>query len=132
MDTETVKLDFDHTPFRVVKQWALRTMHWFRLDGFMILKSSDKCYHVVFNRPVSWTDNVRIMAWVTLQSKHPKLTGWFILQCIKQGSTLRVSPKYHKPAPRIVYRYGQQDAQIREFLRYRIVIKRASKTLATL
>lgn len=128
-DTETVKLDFDNTPFRVVKYWALRTMKWFKLEGFLILKSSDKCYHVVFNRSVSWDENVRIMAWVSLLTKHKKLTGWFIFQCIKKGSTLRISPKREKPSPRIVYRYGKQDREICNFLKYRKMMNRFMKKL---
>ena len=122
-----MKLDFDETPFKEVKYWAHRTMDWFNLGGFLILKSSSQCYHVVFNRAVSWTDNVRIMAWVALHSKHQKLTGWFILQCIKQGSTLRVSPKGEKPSPRIVFRHGCEHEQIPNFLQYRRIIKRIIK-----
>jgi abortive infection bacteriophage resistance protein len=123
-DQETVKLDFDKTPFRTVKYWAMRTMKWFKLKGFIILKSSKNSYHVVFDKKVSaWKDNVKIMAWVCLLSKHKKLTGWFILQCIKEGSTLRVSEKKEKPQPRIVYRYGSQQNQIAEFLAYRKIVK---------
>jgi len=122
-DMETVKLDFDKTSFKTVKYWALRTMRWFKLKGFIILKSSDKCYHVVFDRRVSWRMNVKVMAWVCLLSKHRKLTGWFIMQCIKEGSTLRVSPKKEKPEPRVVFRYGCQDNQIAEFLAYRRLVK---------
>jgi hypothetical protein len=47
----------------------------------------------------------------------------FILQCIKQGSTLRVSPKKEKPTPRIVYRYGTQKQEIRNFLQYRKIVR---------
>lgn len=61
-DTETVKPDFDSTPFKEVKYWALRTMEWFKLEGFIILKSSESNYHVVFNRPVTWTENTHIVA----------------------------------------------------------------------
>ena len=122
-ETETVKLDFDDTTFRTVRYWALRTMRWFKLEGFIILKSSKRCYHVLFNREVSWVENVAILGWVCLVSKHRKLTGWFILQCIKKGSTLRVSSKGQKHSPRIVYRYGEQDGQIGEFLVYRKQIK---------
>ncbi len=53
-DTETVKLDFDDTSFEIVKYWAKRVMRWFRLGGFVILKSSEKCYHVLFGSSVSW------------------------------------------------------------------------------
>ena len=68
-DTETVKLDFDDTTFRTVRYWALRTMRWFKLNGFLILKSSVNCYHVVFDRTVSWSENLRIVAWVALLSR---------------------------------------------------------------
>lgn len=127
-DDETVMLDFDNTSFKWVKYWALRACRWFKLNGFIILKSSKNCYHVVFDRKVSWRKNMHIVAWVCLLSKHRKLTRWFIMQCIKEkGSTLRVSPKSGnpnpKPSPRVVYRYGKQDGQIREFLNYRKMLK---------
>lgn len=125
-DTETVKLDLDDMPFKQVRYWALRTMEWFKLEGFLILKSSIDCYHVLFNREVSWEENVEIMAWVCLLTKHQKLTGWFILQCIKKGSTLRVSPKRDKPSPRIVFHHGKQNKEIKNFLVYRRLIKKIS------
>lgn len=127
-DRETVKLDFDNTLFKTVRYWALRTMSWFQLEGFIIFKSSENCYHVVFNREVVWETNIEIMAWVCLLTKHQKLTGWFILQCIKKGSTLRVSPKKQKPSPRMVYRFGKEDTQIKNFLDYRKLIKKIMRT----
>jgi len=51
------------------------------------------------------------------------------MQCIKKGSTLRVSPKRQKPTPRIVYRYGKEDSQIKEFLAYRRRIRRMIREL---
>jgi hypothetical protein len=45
------------------------------------------------------------------------------MQCIKEGSTLRVSEKKEKPQPRIVYRFGSQNNQIAEFLAYRKIVK---------
>jgi len=122
-DQETVKLDFDHTSFKTVKHWALRTVKWFRLRGFIILKSSEKSYHAIFDKRVSWIENVSIMAWVSLLSQHKALTKWFIMQCIKQGSTLRVSPKKDKYSPRIVFRYGSQSEQVLSFLVSRRFIK---------
>jgi hypothetical protein len=131
-DQETVKLDFDNTRFKTVKYWAMRTMKWFKLKGFIILKSSKNNYHVVFDKKVSpWKDNVKIMAWVCLLSQHKALTKWFLMQCIKEGSTLRVSEKKEKPQPRIVYRYGSQQNQIAEFLAYRKVVKSIISKLKT-
>lgn len=124
-------LDFDNTTFKEVKHWALRAMRWFKLEGFIILESSENHYHVVFNRKVTWSENMRIVAWIALLSNNPMLQKWFIMQCIKEGSTLRVSPKTNKPCPRIVFRYGKQDKGIQEFLSFRKLIKRIVWNLST-
>ena len=82
----------------------------------VVFKYSKKSYLVVFNRKVSWRKNVHIMAWVAIESQILKLKDYVLMQCIKEGSTIRVSPKGDKPSPKIVYRYGKQDGQIRDFL----------------
>lgn len=129
-DDETVMLDFDNTTFKDVRYWAEETMKRFKLGGFLILKSSKNNYHVVFNRRVDWSENMSIVASVTLACRNPRMTKWFLLQCRKSEPTLRVGPKGSKPSPRIVYRYGRQDDQIREFLLERRRIKRIMKKLA--
>jgi len=63
-----------------------------------------------------------IIAWVSLLSHNHGLFKWFLMQCIKQGSTLRVSSKKDKPSPRVVFRYGKQEKQIRSFLGFRKLI----------
>ena len=87
---------------KTVKYWALRAMNWFRLEGFIIFKSSEKNYpveldgdivfkynyknyHVVFNHTVSWRKNVHIMAWVAMESQIPKLKDYVLMQCIKKA-----------------------------------------------
>lgn len=122
-DTATVKLDFDDVSFRTVKHWASRTMKKFKLEGLIILRSSERHYHVVFDRTVSWAESMGAVAWACLQSKNKGLLNWFLLQCIKGSSTLRVSPKGAKPSPRIVFRDGKQDKEVRNFLQHRRRIK---------
>lgn len=129
--TETVKLDFDNMPFKQVKYWALRAMEWHKLEGFIILKSSRNHYHVVFNLEVTWSENMRIVAWVSLLAGNEKSKDYLVMQCIKQSSTLRVSPKKQKPSPRIVYRYGKQDQEIQDFLEYRKLIKNIIEKIGT-
>lgn len=128
-DTETVMVDLDEMPFQAVKKWAMTTMRWFRLRGFIILKSSENCYHVVFDRAVSWSRNMHVVAWVSLLSKSEHLHRWLEMQCIKESSTLRISPKGGKPSPRVVFRYGQQDGQINGFLQFRRMIKNIIRNL---
>jgi hypothetical protein len=128
-DTETVLLDFDSVSFRTVRYWARRAVKWFKLGGFIILKSSESCYHVVFDQKVTWSENMKITAWVSLLSQNKGLNKYLVMQCIKEASTLRVSPKYEKPSPRIVYREGNQDQQIREFLVQRDLIKKIVRSI---
>ena len=146
-DRETVRLDFGETPLDEVKYWAFRAMHWFKLEGFIILRSSQKIkeikrkrkaihkwvtssYLVVFNRPVKWELNVRIMAWVAVNSGIQRLKDYVLMQCIKRSSTLRISSKDNKPYPRIIFRYGKQNKQIRKFLETRKFVLKLLKRMS--
>jgi hypothetical protein len=128
-ETDTVMLDLDEMPFKTVKYWAKRICHWHKLKGFIIRKSSKNCYHVVFDRKVTWEENVKIMAWVCLLSHHVPLFKWFLMQAIKQGSTLRVSNKLDKPSPRTVFRYGSQKDRIADYLAFGKRVKGITKKL---
>ena len=82
----------------------------------------EKNYLVAFDRPVSWIKNVHIINWIALESGSVDLKQWVLMQCIKESSTLRFSPKIDKPIPKIVYRYGSQNNQIKELLETRKII----------
>ena len=72
---------------RARKYWAIRTNNWFKLDGYIILKSSENCYHVVFNRRVSWGKCLKVIAWVSLLSHNEGLNRYLVMQCIKESAT---------------------------------------------
>ncbi|MCW4040726.1 MAG: hypothetical protein NWE83_08255 [Candidatus Bathyarchaeota archaeon] len=122
-DDETVMLDFDNTSFADVLVYAQPALKHFRLQGFIILESSDENYHVVFDRKVSWSENIQIVAWVSLIAQHDGLLKWFRMQRIKQSSTLRVSAKHDKPMPRIVARVSEQHQQLASFMEYRAFLQ---------
>lgn len=144
---ETVRLDFDVLPLGEVKLWAFRVCQWFDLGGFIILRSSLKQYvvkdkegrvvyrylkgnyHVVFDRQVKWTSNVRVMNWVALESGDEDLQRYVRMQCIKQTSTVRVSREWDKPIPKVVFRHGSQGRQIRNYLETRKFILEGLKRL---
>ena len=126
---EIVMLDFDDTDFKTVNYWAERAMKWFDLGGYLILKSSSGCYHVVFNRSVDWAENMCVVAWVAYLSKNEGLQRWHRMQCIKMKSTLRIGPKNEKKSPRIVRRFGEQDQQIQAFIDIRNELIQIIKTL---
>ena len=127
-DRLTVKVDFDEMSFKLVQYWAKLAMKKFNLNGLVILKSSKKSYHIVFDAYAeSWEENLSIIAWLAVVAKAPKLKAYLAMQCIKRSSTLRVTSKGDKPSPRIVYKYGNQDQAIKDFLEYRAMIKKITK-----
>ena len=109
-------------------------MRWHKLGGFLVLESSVNSYHVVFDRPVDWSENVKIVAWVALYFRRRSLDNWFKMQCIKQKPTLRASIKKMidgvvKPPPCVVYSEGSQDREIKDYLLLRNLILDVSKKL---
>lgn len=123
-DCYTVKIDCDGMAFKDVKKIALIVMRKCGLNGFIILKSSKNHYHVVFDHYVSWEDNLSAVGWFSVLSHNPKMKDYLVMQCIKKSSTLRVVERENKPMPRIVFRYGEQNDAIEEFLKERQRIKR--------
>ena len=127
-DRITVKLDLDNMSFRSARYWANLVLRKYKLRGYIILKSSKECYHVVFDRYVSRDENLSVVGWVAILSKSLKLKEDYLgMQCIKMSSTLRVAPKGEKPSPRIIYRYGSQDHAIKDFLEYRKLITKINR-----
>jgi len=116
MSDETVMLDFDDTTLDFVLYWARVAMDLFELGGFLIRKSSEGCFHTVFDRIVTWKECLRVVAMVVLNSHHEGLKKWFILQARKGSMTLRCTPKGLKPCPVVVHREGSQDDRIQRFL----------------
>jgi hypothetical protein len=125
----TIKLDFDRIPLRLVKYWARRACLFFMLEGFIIFQSSYSSYHVVFNLPVTWEMNIEVICWVAIESQLEKLRDYVLLQGRKKTSTLRLGNKGEKPPPKILFRYGKQDKEIKDFLEERREIKQVYRTL---
>lgn len=134
-NTDTVKIDLDGMSIIDVKHICFMLMKRYSLEGFIILQSSSstrltkdeellktvykyrmKSFHVVFNRSVSMVELNRILAWLCLRLKNESLTKWFFMQLQKGTFTLRIGFKGKKKRPRIVFRYGCQDKQIKQFL----------------
>jgi hypothetical protein len=127
-DRYTVKLDLDETSYKTALHYAERVNRWFRLEGYLILRSSKGNYHAVFNKPVTWEKNVRVMAWACFISKFkPSLSRWFVMQCIKRSSTLRFGKKREKPHPKIVYRHGREDMRIAVYLKSRVLARKCER-----
>jgi hypothetical protein len=91
--------------------------------GKIIYKYKLGSYLVVFDRPIRWETNVKVMNWVALLSGNSDLQRYVRMQCIKRSSTNRISEKRSnykvKPIPKVVFRYGKQYRKIQWFLETR-------------
>ncbi len=139
-DTDIFKIDWDERFLCEVKRYCKIMVKRFPVlgGGFIILQSSVKTrkirndtfteiaysykspsYHTVFNGEVSGNELQSILAWLCLFTKDWGLITWFLLQLIKRTYTLRIGFKGRKKPPKIVFRYGNQDRQIKKFLENR-------------
>lgn len=75
--------------------------------------------------------NTRVYMWI-YESRIPEMKDYALMQSIKMSSTLRVSLNREKPSPRIVFRHGKQDEEIRNFMRNRRLIKHIMKEVTKL
>jgi hypothetical protein len=127
-----VMADLDDMSFRRVKRLAFKAVKRFNLGGFIILKSSRGNYHVVFNEPKDRFEVFQIIGWIGITANNPNVWKWVCMQAVKGALTLRLSPKPlsdggFKPPPKVVYRYGEQDKCIKDFLKIRRNVLNAFK-----
>lgn len=134
LDDRTAKLDFDGKPLKTTKYWAKRAYNYFKLQGFRILKSSEGNYHIVFDRSLSWKENIEVIDWTALmvegkQLKNCPLTKYAFMCGIKGVSCLRIGKKKvegkkEKPRPRTVFKFGKQNNEIRSYLSFRRLLRK--------
>ena len=109
-----VLLDLDNMTFRKAKWIAEKLLKDYKLQGFLLVKSSERSYHVVFNRYLSWKKITEI-----LFSRYECVR--YAVQQVQNGHlTLRISPKNGKNKPRILLETGKTDKLIKiiwKFLR---------------
>jgi hypothetical protein len=119
--THGLLLDLDNTTLAETRKIAKKYMERFKLQGYMILRSSENNYHVVFNRYLSWKKVLNYLfkiVWYYHYHQHgikPSLTYWAILQACKESETLRISRKENKAKPRIIETKGKNDKLIRDY-----------------
>jgi len=87
-------LDLDNMGLEEVKYWASKICKEFKLGGFLIVRSSERNHHIVFNRAVSWDEKMSIVASVYLYLKHESLTKWYLQQDLDRSCSPSVSKVY--------------------------------------
>ena len=108
--TRGVLLDLDNMTFRKAKWIAEKLLKEYRLQGFLLVKSSEKSYHVVFNRYLSWKKITEVPF-----SRYECVR--YAVQQVQNGHlTLRISPKNGRNKPKILVTTGKTDKLIKDYL----------------
>jgi len=103
-------LDLDNMKFRKALRVTEDLCKTHRLEGYLLIKSSPKNYHAVFNRYLSWKKITKILF------SRLECHRWGVFQMMEGQLTLRISKKNGKDKPKIVYEMGKKDKLIRDYL----------------
>lgn len=103
-------LDLDDCSLRKTTHIAEHLLKQHKLEGYLIIRSSPKHYHEVFDRYLTWRKIGMILMNQYLCIR------WGIWQIKKGELTVRISAKNKKNIPEIIKAKGKQNKLIKEYL----------------
>jgi hypothetical protein len=103
-------LDLDNMTLTKARRIAEALMKRYRLEGYLLIESSERNYHVVFNRYLRWKTILKIVF------SQVVCIRWGIHQARKGYLTLRISRKNNRNKPKILMEVGKTDKLINEYL----------------
>lgn len=116
--TKAATLDLDNTHLPEAKKIAQILLSQFKLEGFLILRSSQKSYHVIFNKPLTWRVALQVIfSAEPCRKRYHNRLSWAEMQAKKGAATLRIGPKCRKKSPYSVFKVGKQDKEIKDYLK---------------
>lgn len=104
-------LDLDNMKYCKAKWLCAKLCRDYRLEGYLITKSSPKNYHAVFNRYLSWRKITEILF------NQYECLRWAVFQMKEGMLTLRISEKNGKNKPKIVFETGKTDKLIKDYMK---------------
>lgn len=118
-DKNTLMLDLDNISKTRALEVGQNYLDNYNMKGFMLLKSSNRKWHIVFDKWISWAMNKCLMSvcpGIRVRGEGGKSLSWFELQMVKGASTLRISEKGIKPQPKIVMIIGEFKSRIKRYI----------------
>ena len=107
--TKGLCLDLDDVSLRKSEKLANFLFKKHKLKGYLLMQSSPKHFHVIFNKFLSWRRTLQILLSVF------KCTEWALWQIRKGEITLRISAKKGKNIPKIIKCVGKTDKLIKDY-----------------
>ena len=111
-------LDLDNMKYKKALRIAESLLKRHKLEGFLLIRSSSKNYHVVFNRYLSWRTITKILFSLY------ECVRWAVFQMKEGQLTLRISKKNGREKPKILFKVGKTDKVIKDYLEVYEVFKR--------
>lgn len=110
MTNKGLIMDLDNMTYRKVRYLAKTLCKQHKLEGYVIVLSSPRNYHVIFNRYLQWKTTTKILfsLWEVIR--------WAVFQMREGYLTLRVSRKNGQNKPKIVFKTGKTDKLIAEYM----------------
>jgi len=103
-------LDLDNMKYTKALWLAETLLKEYKLEGFLLIKSSDKNYHVVFNKYLSWRKITKILFSLY------ECVRWAVFQMKEGQLTLRISKKNGKDKPKVLQKVGKTGKLIKDYL----------------
>lgn len=110
MTNRGIILDLDNMKYRKARWLTEKLLKQYKLEGYLLIQSSPKNYHVVFNKYLSWRTITKIIF-----SQYESLR-WAVYQMRSGYLTIRISKKNDKNKPKIILKIGKTDKLIKEYL----------------
>ena len=117
MTNKGVILDLDNMKFKKAKWLAQSLCKRYELEGYLLIKSSEKNYHVVFNRYLKWRTITKIVF------NQYEALRWAVFQMQSGYLTLRISRKNGRNKPKILLKVGKADKLVKDYLEVYDVFK---------
>lgn len=111
-------LDLDNISFKKAKWITEKLLKQHKLEGYLLIKSSPKNYHVVFNKYLTWRKITKIIF------NQYECLRWAVFQMQSGYLTTRISKKNNKNKPKIILKRGKQDKLIKDYLEIYNVFKK--------
>jgi hypothetical protein len=110
MTNKGLIMDLDNMTYKKVRYLARTLCRQYKLEGYIIVLSSPRNYHVIFNRYLSWRTITTILfsLWEAIR--------WGVFQLREGYLTLRISRKNGKNKPKIVFKTGKTDKLIADYM----------------
>ena len=103
-------LDLDNMKYKKALWIAETLTKEHKLEGFLLIRSSKKNYHVVFNRYLRWKTITKILF------NMYECVRYAVFQMKEGQLTLRISKKNGRDKPKIVRQVGNTDELITDYL----------------